>query len=51
MICCVFGMYIVVPPLIEFTDAVIDVVNDILIVKWKVSTIIVDDISYIVSSI
>ena len=44
-------MYIVAPPLIEFTDAVTDVVNDILIVKWRVSTIITDDISYIVSSI
>ena len=31
-------IYIAVPPLLEFVDAMTDLVNDILIVKWRVST-------------
>ena len=31
-------LYIAVPPLLEFVDAVTDLVNDILIVKWRVIT-------------
>ena len=34
----IFILYIAVPPLLEFVDAVTDLVNDILIVKWRVST-------------